>query len=103
MLKLSFINQLLVTTANIRYQEAVFLNFLQQLYDKIKILLVFCIKIVLTAWAIVAETEIHLLTMYNLLTACESEPLDSHRGSGRIENFYTGKFLFIVKNQLVPV
>ncbi len=105
MLKLPFIHQSKqVKTATISNKEVDVLKILKLLHGQIKTLLNLCAKAVKMASAIINETEIRLLNTYNSVTHCESDPLDSHRGSGRLENRSraVNVFFSLVKNEFVP-
>jgi hypothetical protein len=104
MLKLPFIHQSQqVKTAIPGNKEIAVLEIPKLLREQLKTLLGFCTEAVNMTWAIADQTEIRLLNIYNSLTYFESEPLDSHRGSGRIENRSSVNVFFsVVKNELVP-
>lgn len=105
MLKLSFIHQSKqLKYANIANQEVAEIEKLKRYQNQIKTVLNFCAKIVKMTCAITDETEIRLLNSYNFLTHCESELLDSHRGSGRIQTCSRAidVFFSVVTNEIVP-
>lgn len=90
MLKLTIIHQYwLVKTVIVDNKQAslldnskppVFLN------KQIKTLLNFYQKVVKIVQVIVDEFKVNLLVIDSTFNCCESEALDSHRGSGRIES-----------------
>lgn len=105
MLTLPFIYQLKqLTSGLIANKEVAEIGRLKRYQSQIETLLNFCAKTIEMTCAIVDETQIRLLNSYNFLTHCESQSLDDHRGSGRIQscNRAVDVFFSVVKNEIVP-
>ncbi|KAB8315470.1 hypothetical protein SD81_029130 [Tolypothrix campylonemoides VB511288] len=105
MLKLQFIHQSKqLKSADIANKEVAETGRLKRYESQIETVLNFCAKIVKMTCAITDETEIGLLNSYNFLNHCESESLDSHRGSGRIQACSRAVDIFfsVVTNEIVP-
>jgi hypothetical protein len=90
--------------ANIANKKIAEIGILKRFQSQVEKLLNFCAETVEMTCAITDETEIRLLNSYNFLTHYESEPLDDHRGSGRIQSCSRAVDVFfsVVKNEIVP-
>ena len=60
---------------------------LKEFYSQMAMLLNFCLKAVKITMIMTEKTEVDLPKLYNLFLNCDTELLDSHRGSGRIKDY----------------
>ncbi|BAY50171.1 hypothetical protein SAMD00079811_78000 (plasmid) [Scytonema sp. HK-05] len=104
MLKISFIYQYKqLKTAGIPNQEPFILRNCKPISTKIKILFSLFAKTLKKMLTFTKKTEFWLLYSYIFLSNYESNFLEDHRGSGRIQNWSHAVDVFcsLVKNEIV--